>query len=27
CQTELALYEKWKQTQRFFSGLESKVLI
>ncbi|ARW31699.1 Putative sugar kinase YoaC [Bacillus subtilis subsp. subtilis] len=27
CQTELALYEKWKQTQRFFSGSESKVLI
>ncbi|MCI4136990.1 FGGY family carbohydrate kinase [Bacillus vallismortis] len=27
CQTELALYEEWKQTQRFFSGSESEVLI
>ncbi|MED4613038.1 FGGY family carbohydrate kinase [Bacillus subtilis] len=27
CQIELALYEEWKQTQRFFSGSESKVLI
>ncbi|MCO4850582.1 FGGY-family carbohydrate kinase [Bacillus vallismortis] len=27
CQTEFALYEEWKQTQRFFSGSESEVLI
>ncbi|MCY7879212.1 sugar kinase, partial [Bacillus spizizenii] len=27
CRVELALYEEWKQTQRFFSGSESKVLI
>ncbi|WP_456279558.1 FGGY family carbohydrate kinase [Bacillus sp. K7] len=27
CQTELVLYEEWKQTQRFFSGSESEVLI
>ncbi|AUZ26662.1 sugar kinase [Bacillus subtilis] len=25
CQAELALYEEWKQAQRFFSGAESKV--